>query len=72
MMQNEPKMPNYDELVGLSNGELTKRTRLALKRLLGYQNQCKELNDARKIYETYKREQQKRLLVGKRITHPYF
>ncbi len=66
-MQNSLKMPTYDELVGLSNGELTRRTRLALKQLLGYENPCEDRTEAEKIYEAYNREWQKRLLVGKKI-----
>jgi hypothetical protein len=71
-MQNPLKMPTYDELVALSNGELTKRIRLALRQLLGYEKPGKSLTDAQRVYETYKREEQKRMLVGKRVIHPYF
>jgi hypothetical protein len=70
-MLNALKMPSYEELVGLSNGELTTRTALALKQLMQYDHLCTELTVARKVYETYKREQQKRLLVGKRFSNPY-
>ena len=71
-MQNPLKMPSYDELVALSNGELTKRIRLALRQLLGYERPGKSLTEAERIYEAYKREEQKRLLVGKRIYDSHF
>lgn len=71
-MQNPLKMPPYDELVGLSNGELTKRLRLALRQLLGYETLGEGLTQARRIYEAYNRERQKRLLLGKRIVNPFF
>lgn len=70
-MQNVPNIPTYEELVGLSNGELTARTTSALKQLLKYDHLCAELTATRKVYETYKREQQKRLLVGKRFRNPF-
>jgi len=72
MQQNPLKMPTYDELVGLSNGELTKRLQLALRQLLDYEEPGEGLTQARKIYEAYNRERQKRLLLGKRIMNPYF
>jgi hypothetical protein len=71
-MQNPLKMPSYDELVALSNGELTRRIHSVLRQLLTYEQPCKSLTEAERIYAAYKREWEKRLLVGKRIAHPYF
>ena len=71
-MPNPLKMPTYDELVALSNGELSKRIQLALKQLIKYEKFCDNLIEARRVYETYSRERQKRLLVGKRIINPYY
>ena len=71
-MPNPPKMPTYDELVALSNGELSKRIQLALKHLIKYEELCDSLTQTRRVYEAYNRERQKRLLVGKRLINPYW
>ena len=71
-MPKPPKMPTYDELVALSNGELVKRMQLALKQLIGYENRSDGYFLARRIYEAYHREREKRMLVGKRIVNPFF
>jgi hypothetical protein len=71
-MQNPLKMPPYEELVALSNGELTKRMRIALRQLVKYEKPSEELTETQNIYEAYSREWQKRLLLGRRIINPYF
>ncbi|MBA3868000.1 MAG: hypothetical protein H0X30_02490 [Anaerolineae bacterium] len=71
-MSNPIKMPTYDELVGLSNGELSKHIQLALKQLIKYEELCDSLTQTRRVYEAYNRERQKRLLVGKRGINPYY
>jgi hypothetical protein len=71
-MPNPLKMPMYEELVALSNGELVKRMQLALKQLIQFEAPDEGFTKARKVYETYRREREKRMLVGKRIVNPYF
>lgn len=71
-MPNPLKMPTYDELVALSNGELSKRIQLALKQLIKYEELCDSLTQARRVYEAYNRERQKRLLLGKRVINHYY
>ena len=66
------KMPTYDELAALSNGELVKRMQLALNHLVQYENRSDGYFLARRIYEAYHREREKRLLVGKRVVNPFF
>jgi hypothetical protein len=71
-MPNPLKMPAYDELVALSNGELVKRMQMALKQLIQIEVPGEGLTKARKVYEAYRREREKRMLVGKRIVNPFF
>jgi len=71
-MPNPLKMPTYDELVALSNGELVKRMQLALKQLIQYEAPGEGLTKARKVYQAYRREREKRMLVGRRIVDPFF
>ncbi len=67
-MQNILKVPTYEELVEMTNGDLMKRLALALVQLNEAAKEGKNTIEKIKIYKIYETERLKRLeLVSKRL-----
>jgi hypothetical protein len=64
-MPNPLKRPTYDELVGLSNGELMKRLQ-GVKRIIAQAwRERRAVPEAEQIYEDYENERLKRIGFAK-------
>lgn len=61
---NINQMPTYNELVELSNGDLTTCTRQALENLQAAKNSGHDTTDREKIYWAFQEERLKRMDLG--------
>ena len=61
---NPLKMPTYEQLVDMTNGELIKRIQLALDQLVELANQGESTIASTKVYQAYEGERLKRLKVA--------
>ena len=63
-MQNTLKMPFYDDLVDLSNAELTRRVRMAKYDLDQARERGEITTEKTRIYHVFEHERVRRLKIG--------
>ncbi len=65
-MNATQKMPTYNELVEISNGDLMNKIKITRSDLLSAVEHSKNANEKQRIYDAFEGERVKRLNLGKK------